>query len=183
MGMIGDFIPCPKPVKQEKKKKGTFGQRKPIAKKPKETKPKLQKTSKLPKREFKIPSKKVRGTYTEAEYQKAINVYGIHCLDPRCGRFAQEMHHAYFRSGGGRGTWRNAVPLCTEHHIMCHKEREYADYWRDYLEKLYGEHYYKDMYDLWMEGLIEEPSKSEFEAFMESEQLKLKKQKQKEKIK
>lgn len=175
MGMIGDFVPCPKPEKVEKKKKGTFGQRKPIQKKPKAAKLKLHKSSKLPKRDFKIPTRKVRGSYTEAEYQKAIRVYGTYCLDRSCGRFASEMHHAMFRSSGGRGVWRNAIPLCTEHHIKCHREREYADMWREFLENLYGKHYFKDMYDLWVEDLIPEPKKDLFEAFMEAEQVQLKK--------
>ena len=71
-----------------------------------------------------------------------------------------------FRSQGGRGKWRNLLPLCKEHHQAAHTGRELNDHLKEHMTKLYGPHYYKDEWDLNDEGLIDEPTKSTYEAFM-----------------
>jgi len=146
------------------KPKNPFGQK---------NKPKRKKKSdRLDKRGVKIPSRKVRGTYGAEEYQKALEIHGQNCKEGGCLRRGEEMHHPKFKSGGGRGKWRNAMPLCKEHHMKCHTVREYADKWRAYCETLFGKHYFKDEYDLWLEQLISEPTKEQYEEFMLREEKK-----------
>ncbi len=111
-----------------------------------------------------IPHRKKRSSISEKEYDKALEHYGYQCLES--GSNLIEMHHITFRSQGGRGGWRNLVPLYPTFHKRCHNDRAYANKWRELHEKKFGPHYYKDKWDLWKEGLIQNPTDELFEEFM-----------------
>lgn len=183
------FNPVPKPPKKEKKAYRGLQTKKPLqAKKQLETKSTLKAKPKakvkLPKEKkktkkkdhskvlrdgLKIPSQATRSEFTDRE-RKLINESfgGAHCAE--CGNPYIHHHHAKFRSGSGRGVWRNGVPLCKVHHDLCHEERWYADKWRNFLLRKYGKYYYMDKYDLWMLNKIEAPTREAFEKFMLDEE-------------
>jgi hypothetical protein len=179
--MAHEFRPVPKPVKKEKKKTG-LAKMKPYNKKtpkPKKKKaPKKKAVIKAEREGVKIPNAGKRNSFSDWNYQKAINEFGRTCNDPTCGMPASEMHHIVFRSGSGRGVWRNAVPLCVAHHDLCHRSGRYANMWRDTRRQVYGEHFYKDEWDLWKLGLIVEPEAHFFEDFMKSEEVRMGREKE-----
>lgn len=114
------------------------------------------------------PKASQRGRITPHEYYMSLEMhrradghYGCYS----CGSEQVEMHHVVFRSQGGRGVWRNLVPLCKEHHNKAHSDRKYSDALRSAFRKMYGEHHYKDEWDLFDERLIDEPTKECYEAF------------------
>lgn len=113
---------------------------------------------------IKIPPKKVRGNISKKEYEKALDYYGGGCAVT--GNTNIEMHHIVFRSQSGRGTWRNLVPLCKELHDKCHREREYAEYWRERAEQQFGKYFMCDKWDLYKKGLIVNCTDEAFEKFM-----------------
>lgn len=116
----------------------------------------------------KIPDRKKRSAISKKEYNLAIEYHGSYCLE--CGHHIIEMHHAVFRSQQGRGTFRNLIPLCNEHHRKCHQDFTYAQKWRDYLKTRYGPYYYQDRFDLWKAGIIHNYEELTFNLFMEREQ-------------
>ena len=115
-----------------------------------------------------IPHRKKRSSISEKEYIKALEKYNGSCAES--GSNVIEMHHVIFRSQGGRGAFRNLVPLSLIFHKRCHNDREYADKWRIIHEQKYGPHFMKDKYDIWKEGYIENPTEELFEKFMKSEE-------------
>ena len=123
-----------------------------------------------PKHKRRVPKQKQRNAITTPEYQKAVDYFGECCYI--CGLRPIEMHHIHHRSQGGRGTYRNLMPLCKKHHDKAHEERDFANYLRELKVEVFGIHYYKDRYDLHDEGLIDEPTEQEYEKFMKSEELK-----------
>lgn len=141
---LGDFHPCPKPkprdkTKKKKKKLETFKGRT-------------------------IPPKKARGTISKTQYEKAIEEFGstcVYCHDPYI-----EMHHIIFRSQGGRGQYRNLIPLCKKHHALAHSSRTFADLLREERVKRYGQYYGCDKYDLFKLGLIPNSTDEAFTKFM-----------------
>lgn len=122
----------------------------------------------------KIPPKRVRGSISKKDYQKALDYYGGGCAVT--GRTDIEMHHITFRSQGGRGKWFNLVPLCKELHEKCHRDREYADKWRKHKEETFGKYYAHDKYDLWKMGLIPNCTDDSYEEFMLKERESIEKQ-------
>lgn len=118
-----------------------------------------------------IPSAAVRGRINESDYKKALEYWGGCAVT---GQLTVEMHHAKFRSSGGRGTWRNLVPLIQPLHRKCHTDREFADYWRQELEKRFGPWYWADRFDLYKAGLIPNATHEAFEKFMRKEEAKCK---------
>ena len=114
-----------------------------------------------------IPSRKQRGAITKKEYQRAIEAFGDVCVV--CGNPKIEMHHIVFRSQGGRGGYRNLIPLCNKHHRWAHQNREFADRLRKDREKQYGPYFWADKWDLWKAGLIKDATDEEFEKFFEKE--------------
>lgn len=112
-----------------------------------------------------IPSSKVRSSINKREYNRTIEEHGSVCLE--CGNPYVEIHHVKFRSQGGKGGFRNLIPLCKEHHMKCHKVKAYADKWREWLTERYSEYYWTDKYDLWKLGLIKDPVHEDFERYME----------------
>ncbi|WP_144559572.1 HNH endonuclease signature motif containing protein [Shouchella miscanthi] len=116
----------------------------------------------------KIPSRKTRGQICKKDYEKAMEYWGDGCA--MTGHTAIEMHHVKFRSQGGRGSWRNLVPLVESLHKKCHQDRSHADYWREELESRFGKWYWADRFDLYKEGLIPNATHEAFEKFMIAEQ-------------
>jgi hypothetical protein len=183
-----NFFPVPKPKKKEKKPYKGLQTKKPLQaktslkakstfkKEPKvKTKIPAKKRKKEPKpldklkvfKGEKIPSRARRNEFSDKEKEKILAARGDSCLE--CGSPYIEFHHAKFRSGSGRGVWRNGIPLCNKHHSFNHEgegSRAYAERWREMLKALYGEFYYMDEWDLWLLGKIEEPTKEQLEAFM-----------------
>ena len=115
-----------------------------------------------------IPSAKQRGAVSKKEYARAIEAFGDSCV--YCGNPYIEMHHVRFRSQGGRGKYRNLMPLCKEHHNRAHTDREFSEMLRDIREKKYGPWYWADKYDLFKAGLIPNTTDAEFEKFMKLEE-------------
>lgn len=120
----------------------------------------------VPKPNYKrrTPKRGERGRVTKEQYQLAIDWFGDSCN--QCNARPIEMHHSRFRAQAGRGGFRNLVPLCKKHHQMVHNNREFADHWRTEREEAFGEHFYKDAFDLHEEGLIDEPTLQLFENYM-----------------
>lgn len=115
-----------------------------------------------------IPSKRQRGKVSKKDYNKAIEVNGPYCLE--CGSPNIEIHHVRSRSQGGRGTWRNLIPLCPEHHrgkSGVHQNREMMLKYQKRQENLYGKYYYCDKWDLFKAGLIPNTTDRAFEEFFE----------------
>lgn len=180
--MANEFRPVPKPTPKEKKKKTGLAKMKPYNRKtpkPKKKKaPKKKSVISAARQGIKPPSARVRNSFTNDQYQMAIDSFGRTCNDPTCAMPASEMHHITFRSGGGRGVWRNAVPLCVSHHDLCHKSGRYANMWREARAAQYGKHYYKDKWDLWLGGLIADPEEYLFIEFMRNEERRMKREKE-----
>lgn len=115
-----------------------------------------------------IPTKKQRGKVSKKEYEKCIEENGAYCLE--CGSPNIEIHHCQFRSHGGRGVWRNLIPLCPEHHRgnnSVHKNKEMMlKYQRRQIE-LHGQYYYCDKWDLYKAGLINNTTDKAYDDFFE----------------
>lgn len=153
-----EFRPVPKPVSKPKEKP-RYKERKPKKRKKLET--------------FKgrtIPPAKVRGSISKKEYEKVIDIYGRSCA--YCFSSYIEMHHIRFRSQQGRGTYRNLIPLCKEHHGLAHRNRVFADQLRRERIQAYGEWYWADKFDLWKQNLIPNTTDKAFEDFMLKEEVK-----------
>lgn len=119
-------------------------------------------------RKRKAPSTKTRGSISKTEYNRMIEAFGCHCVI--CGDPRIEAHHVRFRSQGGRGKWRNLAPLCRRCHQAVHQNRAFAERLMAMREDMFGKWYWADEYDLYERGLIKEPTKEKFEAFMRSEE-------------
>lgn len=112
--------------------------------------------------------------YFDKDYDRIYEVHGHVCGErvistpnrdvPPCSG-GLEVHHVKFKSGMGRGVFRNGRPLCKAHHDFAHANFWYAEKWRIIHEEKYGEHYFKDEWDLYKEALIDEPTKEEAEKF------------------
>jgi hypothetical protein len=184
---LDNFFPQPKPIKKEKepykgikrsplkpksidKRKPKLVEKIPMQKKVKKVKPKNELKVY---RGTKIPKRADRSEFSEREKKKITEAFGgWKCA--LCGNPYIEFHHAKFRSGSGRGVFRNGVPLCNAHHTLNHTgegSKETADRWRAFLKDLYGEFYYMDEWDLWLLGKIEEPTRKHLEEFMIAQEL------------
>lgn len=111
-----------------------------------------------------IPKGKTRSSISKREYNRVIEEHGSVCLE--CNNPYIEIHHVKFRSQGGKGNFRNLIPLCKEHHMKCHKVRAYNEKWVEWLQGQYGEWYWADKYDLWKNKLINDPTYELYEKFM-----------------
>lgn len=159
-----EYKPVPKSVSKPKDKP------KYKVKKPKNKKKKLE--------VFKgrtIPPKKTRGRITATEYKKALAEHGEYCWV--CGSTMNlECHHVvpkgFSKNRNGRGVWRNLRFLCSEHHrgkTGVHQNKDLMEKLQQEHERLHGPHFYKDRFDLFQEGLIPNPTKEAYEAFMKGE--------------
>jgi hypothetical protein len=170
---MNEWRPVPKPEKREKKKTGLkkikpYNRKTPKPKKKKA--PKKQAVISAERSGIKPPSTKSRNDFSDKEREIIVEQFGETCNDPTCGLPACEHHHIMYRSQSGRGMWRNAVPLCISHHEKCHRDRRYSDMWREARRRQFGEHYYRDKWDLWLDGLIAEPEDHFFEDFMKNQE-------------
>ncbi|PKR86119.1 HNH endonuclease [Heyndrickxia camelliae] len=140
-----------------------------------EKKPKKKRKNPLKPEVYKgrvIPKKQVRGRILRKEYNKAAERHGYECYV--CGTTqALECHHVRFRANGGRGTHRNLIFLCGNHHRGKYSPHQHEGLRKD-LEALheskYGPYYYCDKYDLFKAGIIENTSDECFEKFMREEE-------------
>lgn len=121
----------------------------------------------FPKPNFKRrkPKRGQRGLVTPKEYQRAVDAFGECCTE--CGDGRVEMHHIVYRSQGGRGGFRNLIPLCEYHHELAHKSRAFSDEIKASREVVYGKHFYCDRFDLFEHGLIDDPNEEAFEEYMQ----------------
>lgn len=120
----------------------------------------------IPKPNYKrrTPKRGERGRINKEQYQLALDYFGDTCTI--CNATPVEMHHVVYRSQGGRGGYRNLMPLCKSHHNQAHQQRAFADSLRQERLEAFGEHYYMDAHDLCYHNLIDEPSPEEFENYM-----------------
>lgn len=116
-----------------------------------------------PKYKRATPKRKERGAITKEQYQLALDWFGETCNI--CGASPIELHHISFRAQGGRGGWRNLMPLCTKHHNLAHTDRNFADELRDMRAEAFGKLYYTDRFDLYDAGLIDVPTEQAFEQY------------------
>lgn len=123
-----------------------------------------------------VPDKKTRGKISKSDYELAIELHGYECWV--CGiSQGLECHHVvpkgYSKARNGRGVVYNLRFLCTEHHrgkTGVHQNRELMQKLQDEHERLYGEHFYKDAWDLFKENLIPTPTKECYEKFMKTQE-------------
>lgn len=120
----------------------------------------------------KIPYWKQRGRVTTKEANKALSYYGECCYFCNSPHYA--LHHVVHKGFGigGRGVWTNLIPLCQLHHtgkLGPHTILEVDEHLKQLHEKQFGPHFFKDMWDLWMDGLIENPTDELYEKFMKGE--------------
>lgn len=123
-----------------------------------------------------IPTKQQRGKITTKEYNEALRRQGEFCLI--CGTNQNlEAHHVKFRSDSGRGTFRNIIFLCSNHHrgdISPHKDESIRRKLEQRQESIYGPYYHMDRYDLFKLGLIPNTEVNTFDDFMLREEEKAK---------
>lgn len=132
--------------------------------KPKEKRPKKKKNPQLYRGRI-IPKKKDRTKVTKENYNKMVEVYGGYCQE--CGYTPIHAHHLVFRSSMGSGQWRNLAPLCIKCHERAHKDFEFAEYLRKKRAAECGEHFGKDKWSLFQEGLILNTTDEAYERFFE----------------
>lgn len=118
----------------------------------------------------KKPKQKGRTRITKQNYNRMIDEFGEYCQ--MCGYAPIEAHHIFYRSQYGCGNWRNLAPLCKRCHERAHKDRAFADLIREMRAERFGNHFYKDVYTLFKEGLIPEPTEEEYNKFLVSEEKK-----------
>ena len=111
------------------------------------------------------PRKRERGQINKKQYQLALDWFGETCSI--CNSQPIEMHHIVHRSASGRGGYRNLIPLCKMHHMHAHADRAFADELRDERAEAFGKLYYTDRFDLHEAGLIDEPTETAFENYMQ----------------
>jgi 5-methylcytosine-specific restriction endonuclease McrA len=170
MSLSDNFRPVPKPVKAEKKIQPY------MKKRPKKKKRKPKKNTNVEMfHNRRIPHWKKRGEVPRKEANEALRHYDEYCAV--CGNPNYSLHHIVHKGYGigGRGVWRNLVPLCITHHTGekgVHTIAKYDQYWKDRHKELFGEYYYCDRWDLWMKGLIENPTEELYERFMKEQEAK-----------
>ncbi len=170
--MIQDFNPYPKSKQlaghQKDKDTPNFKLQKPRKKR----KTKVNKNIEMF-HNRKIPHWKKRGEVSRKTANETLRFYGEACAI--CGNPNYQLHHIMHKGYGigGRGVWRNLVPLCELHHTGAegvHTNKIFDQFWKDKHESLFGPHYFKDAWDLWMERHIENPTQELHEKFMKQEE-------------
>ncbi|MFT8319326.1 MAG: HNH endonuclease [Bacillus sp. (in: firmicutes)] len=117
-----------------------------------------------------IPSRKERTKIIKKDYDRMIEEFGDYCM--MCGHTPIFAHHLVFRSHIGTGNWRNLAPLCKKCHDRAHEDFDFAEYLRQMRSERFGEHFGKDKYSLFMEGLIPNTDDGTYETFMIKEEIK-----------
>jgi hypothetical protein len=116
-----------------------------------------------------IPTKKQRGSVSKTTAKRVFEIHDEYCVV--CGSNQIELHHVKPKgfSNGGRGTVRNLIPLCPEHHRGkegVHNDKRLMQKLQYEQEKRFGKYYYMDKFDLFKLGLIPNTEDEEFEKFM-----------------
>ncbi|CAM3733072.1 hypothetical protein [Mesobacillus zeae] len=120
-----------------------------------------------------IPHWKERGEFSRKTKKEIQEIWGEWCFV--CGNPDISHHHVYEKGygKGGRGVITNGLPLCNLHHndhtVGIHFNRKFYNAVREMFIQRFGPHYYKDKYDLWMEGHIENPTDELYKKFMMKE--------------
>ncbi len=162
--MLFEYRPVPKPSVEKKNKAKDW--KKP---KPKEKKAKKVEVISRERNGIKPPSRSVRNAFTLAERNKALEIFGKSCNIPNCPYEAVDFHHVIYRSQIGRGVWRNAIPLCLHHHDLVHEMKAFRKHLEAMRIKQFGPYFYMDKWDLWLKGLIEDPTQKEYDKFMDKQ--------------
>jgi 5-methylcytosine-specific restriction endonuclease McrA len=115
-----------------------------------------------------VPEQKERTRITKENYNRMIEEFGNYCEE--CGYTPIHAHHLVFRSHMGSGNWRNLSPLCQRCHDRAHKDYEFAEYLRNKRAKRFGEHFGKDVYSLFKEGLVNNTTQQAMERFFKMEE-------------
>ena len=123
-----------------------------------------------PKHKRRVPKQGQRGIITKDQYQEALDWFGDTCN--YCNGYPVEMHHVVYRSQGGRGVYRNLMPLCKQHHQMAHNSREFSESLKEERTEVFGKHFYMDAHDLCYHDLIDEPSQDQYENYMRKQEKK-----------
>jgi hypothetical protein len=169
VGLIFDYNPAPKPVKKENEKPD-FKTKRTYKKK---RKPKVNKNIEMFHDRI-VPHWKKRGAFSKETRNDILRIWGECCFI--CGNPNYSIHHVREKGFGigGRGVKRNGIPLCIVHHTDSptgvHHDRALYEKITDMFIKRWGQHFYKDKYDLWMENLIENPTDELYEKFMREEE-------------
>lgn len=121
-----------------------------------------------PQHKRKTPKRGQRGAVKKEQAELALDWFGDTCNS--CNGYPVELHHIVFKSKGGRGGFRNLMPLCKACHTKAHRDRGFADSLRQERAEAFGEFYYMDADDLCYHGLIDEPSDVLFEKFMKTQE-------------
>jgi hypothetical protein len=167
-----DFKPYPKEYQLRGHKKKDKDMPKLKVKKPKKTKPKVNKNIEMYHDRI-IPHWKERGKFSRKTRNEILRIWGEWCYV--CGSSNISIHHVREKGfgKGGRGVVTNGLPLCIKHHTDqnhgIHHDRKLYERVRQMFIDRWGEHYYKDMYDIWMEKHIENPTQELYDKFMRKE--------------
>ncbi|MGG3233237.1 HNH endonuclease signature motif containing protein [Priestia flexa] len=164
--MLNEWNPCPKPTRVDKKLKPY------MKKRPKKTK----KTNPLKQEIYKgrtIPTKQQRGKITTAQYNEAARQHGEFCFF--CGAtHSLECHHVmpkgFSRNKSGKGVWRNLRFLCASCHRGedgVHQNKDKMEQLQAEHERLYGQWFWCDVYDLYKLNLIPNTTKEAYEKYFE----------------
>lgn len=123
----------------------------------------------------KIPSRGQRSEFSTKHKKQIIDYFGGDWQCAECMNNSISFHHAQFRTaanGLGRNNPRNGIPLCDSCHRKCHlgpNNKENAQIWRERQASIWGEHYFRDRFDLWKMNLIERPTEELMERFFQKE--------------
>lgn len=103
------------------------------------------------------------------EAERAKSKFGSYCHF--CGKRDIQLHHIIYAKQLGKGKWRNLLPVCLEHHTAIHESPRIGNRIKEQRKHDFGNHYWCDEWDLWEEGLIENPTVKEFEKYMQFQEL------------
>jgi 5-methylcytosine-specific restriction endonuclease McrA len=155
-----EYSPVPKPKSKPKDKP-----------KPKDKRKHKEKQSKKNPYLYKgrlVPNRRERTKITEQDYKRMIEEFGAYCMV--CSFTPIEAHHIVYRSHFGSGNWRNLAPLCKRCHLRAHKDKEFSNQLKNMRIERFGEHYWKDVYSLFKEGLVNNTTKEAYNSFMKKEE-------------
>lgn len=121
-----------------------------------------------PQHKRRTPKRGQRGRISKEQYQLALDWFGDTCTI--CNSSPIEMHHVVYRSQGGRGGYRNLMPLCEHHHKKAHRDRGFSDSLKQERIEAFGEYFFTDAHDLYDADLISDPTEKAFEKYMKSQE-------------
>lgn len=99
-----------------------------------------------PNHKRRAPKKAERGKFSERTAEMIVERDNGLCQE--CGAIGSEIHHVKFKSQGGRGVFTNGMLVCPSCHRKIHQSKYFTNKWIDKFRSMYGEQFYKDMYDI-----------------------------------